>query len=235
MAMLAIFVLGWLVPLVLGIVRIASQKKYGGLLTWIGAVWGFLAVLGVAGIVIFFCMMNKRYEPQDFDPVSYKGKTGRIVIPHKGDGEITLSINEAQSLLGQSRNLRLTSTNGDFVAPAGKIQYISSIELTQTDEAGTRWKARTYVGVLDQDGNNAPTKLKEGQVLNLDIGQSLKAAMEVSPAAAGQVSMNMQITDNGKHSFTVSKDTPSLVRDKPKFQVLDSDGKVLWEDSLEYG
>lgn len=225
--------LGWLVPLVWGIVLLACNRRFGGLLLGIGAVWGALVIAGGIALAIFAARMNKEYSPETFDPSTYKGKTATIVIPHNGPGAIMLTIKESSSVLGQSRALNLNSTNGQFIAPAGRIEYVSMVEMRATDPAGTKWTARTWLGSHDE-GSNA-TELKEGQTLNLDVGPPFKAIIKPGTRPNGEVSMNLNITGLGEHSYTITADSPAVTSGSPSFQVLDESGKVLWEQNLEYG
>lgn len=162
-------------------------------------------------------------EYEDFNAATYTGKTGRIVIPHKAEATISrYYINQSNAAI---HVVRLNSTNGCFVAPVGKTSWY--ISLTKDDPDGTKWSAGASVSSNDME-------VKEDQVLNLDVGQSLKASIEVKPGTDGLVSMSLKVVDQTKRLFSISDNTPNQTKFKPGLQVLDLAGKVIWERALEF-
>jgi hypothetical protein len=80
-----VFVLGWILPLVQGIVRIRA----GGKGTWLIAfacVWAFVAI-GIAslGVCVYVAVRN-RLVSEELDMAAYGGPTGTIVSPYRSNG-----------------------------------------------------------------------------------------------------------------------------------------------------
>lgn len=221
----AFLLLGWLLPLVLGIVRIRRKGAGGVVLTVIGGVWG-LVVLGVVGLAVYevheYSRVSDSGKVVDFDPAQYQGQTGSIVLSHKG--ESTLEIGGRD---GGGR-MRLSTSNGVLSAPVGTYNLFS-YEAVGKDESGATWVAS---GSLSSRGRE-PISVKANSTQTLELGPPFKASVTVKSTGRGSATLDMSLKGCDGNQYTISKKGGR--GEPPSFQVLSKTGEVLWQGRFEYG
>ena len=122
----AVLLTGWVVPVIVGIIRL-RRRTGGPALLIIGGVW-FLGAAGVVGLgVVWYRTFSAGFAIKDFDPAGHAGQTGTVALPHKGESSLVVG-DEAQRT-----RLRLRVRDGAAVAPAGRFQVFS---YTATAKAG---------------------------------------------------------------------------------------------------
>ena len=217
LAVAAILLLGWSVPLGIGIVYLRRGTGGRGL-TVFGALWGLAAI----GLVALAIRAYQSARIEDFDPSAYHGQTGTIITAYKSDCSLIVS-NTATG-----KRMRLRGADGAAVAPVGTYR-IESYQAVAKDDQGDEWTASSYTApALNQDFALAADGTHE-----LDLGPPLTA----------QVMVNDD-DDNGKSSFDlkiVGRGGDYALRaggsrSHPlSFQILDQQGHELWQGNFEYG
>jgi hypothetical protein len=216
-----VFVLGWILPLVQGIVRIRA----GGKGTWLIAfacVWAFVAI-GIAslGVCVYVAVRN-RLVSEELDMAAYGGPTGTIVSPYRGESTLIVVTG------GEDREqVKVISNNGRFVVPAGQVE-VSFYEARKGDRFGVRWKAYTVSSGSTRKHLVVPAN---GECV-LDMGEPLTARINARRNGEGGCSMSFEVKDRNGAAFALD-----LVEGVApgEFQATDSSGKVVWTDTFPYG
>lgn len=222
--LLVVVLLGWLVPLIFGIVRSRGNKGGIGCIV-LGGVWGFLAIclFVLIGISWFsFSRVRKAWDPKDFDAASYEGALGRI--------EATPGDNATLVLQGGADGayVRVLITNGIAAAPSGSFS-IWSYELERKDESGSTWRASAQNPKGDSGKLNIPTN----GVARLTLGPPFEARVTTRAQAEGNRSFDLKIAGSSSNAFTV---TSSGGRSKPPgFEVVNATGVTVWSGNFAYG
>jgi len=153
-----------------------------------------------------------------FDPRTYKGPTGKIVVPTWKTAALTL-IREGGDSNGEM--LSVKTSDGTFTVPTGKYMVIN---LSQTVKDGA-------AGWTLSSSYEKPITLSRGSMVRLNAGQGLVGSVKVSQNGK-QVNMALEILGRGGDLCTISGPASS----KPAaFQVLSKQGKVLWSGKFEAG
>jgi hypothetical protein len=221
---LALFLLGWLVPLVIGIRR-SSRHSGGTALIIVGGVWGAAALGLIAlGAVAFigFSRATQRAEPKAFDTAAHAGAKGFLRTACTGATTLTV-----QDEAGGS-TLRLESTNGILAAPAGTLR-LQRFTTTATGADGATWTIAGYNFGRDVQTLTVPA---DGTA-DVALGPPYRAVVTPSKAGDGQQAFDLKITgvDGSRVSLYVQ-----AVRRKPlQFEVLDAAGRSVWSGNFEYG
>lgn len=213
------FLLGWIWPLVTGLVKRRRGEKATVWLV-LGAVWGVgsLAVSALIGLAIFSIMSFSGYmDATEFDAAAYEGPTATIVAPYKG--EATLTGNTADQ-----GSLRFQSSDGTFIVPAGEIAP-SAYAITEIDADGGYWHASwsLYPQKL------APFDLAEGGTAQFDRGPPLTMRVKRRELTGGNQNLGIEIFDRTGATVSVRG------AQKPAIQIIDESGEVAWSKTLEYG
>ncbi len=221
---LALFLLGWLVPLVIGIRR-SSRHRGGTALIIVGGVWG-AAALGLIALgavaAIGFSRVAQRAEPKVFDAAAHAGAKG--VIRTACTGGTTLTVQDDAG----SPPLRLESTNGVLASPAGTLR-LQHFTTAATGADGAAW---TVAGYNFSREIQTLTVLPNGTT-DVALGPPYRAVVTPSKAGDGQQAFDLKITgaDGSRVSLYVQ-----AVRRKPlQFEVLDAAGRSVWTGNFEYG
>jgi hypothetical protein len=154
-----------------------------------------------------------------FDPRTYKGPTGKIVVPTWKTANLTLMREGGSS---ESEILSVKTSDGTFTVPTGKYTVIS---LSQTVKDGA-------AGWTLSSSYEKPVSVSRGSVVRLNAGQQLVASVKVVESGRGRVNMDLQIVGRGGESCSISEIGSSKA---PGFQVLSKQGKVLWNGKFEAG
>ena len=147
-----------------------------------------------------------------FDPTEYKGATGTIILPYKGESALTLR--------GEKENIRLTTADGTFKAPTGDYA-VNSYEASSKDEKNVKWTASTYL-------YKTKISVKGGSSEELEIGPPFTASIDVKNRSDSQVSMTFNLKDKEGNSY-------SIYNSEPSFQVISQSGDAFWSGKFKFG
>jgi len=217
----AIFALGWIVLLILGIVKLKKGVKTAGtVLTILGSAWGFLVICTV-GVGIYFAMnMAKTLQGEPFDPSTYKGNMGKIVTPYHGPCHLNAKETATAKLW------RFSSQDGDFTAPVGNYQ-VAQFSAEAESENGTHNTANS----LFDPQNPTEIRVQKDSDSRLETGPPYTVSVDVGRERANNITFRLSYTDSSGHPSSVFYTD----REAPKFAVLDSAGNTLWTGAFEYG
>jgi len=218
----AAVLLGWLVPLIMGITR-ARRGRGGGRLIVAGGAWGLVAVGIAIWLVYSLVTLSSRFTPETFDPQEYAGETGKIVIAWQGPCELTLYPESGGEML------RLSSENGQFTAPTGR-HSIASWTLRATDQSGSEWS------VIGRPGYDWPEQKRTVGVnsttpAQIDLQLPLRASINAD-VGGDDVSMGFSLSDGAGGQYTISSGGRD---DPPGFEMMDGSGRVVLTGDFEYG
>ncbi|MBI5777934.1 MAG: hypothetical protein HZA49_00565 [Planctomycetes bacterium] len=210
-----------LVSIIMGIISLIMIRKSKGMLRgkgWAisGLLMGLIPLLLIGGLIIYGFVMaasaSRSYSAKPFDPSQYKGATGSIVLPYKGESVLTL--------YGKGESIRLTTADGTIKTPVGDYT-VSSYEASGQDEKNTKWTASSYP-------RSSRVVVKDGTPAHLAIGPPFMASVDVKSGPGNQVSMTFNLKDNAGNSFTIYNSEPS-------FQVISQSGDTLWQGKFQFG
>ncbi len=224
LAVAGLFLLGWLVPLGIGI-RLSSHRRGGTALIVVGGVWGAVAVSLVAmGAMFALGFRTMSSSPSDlkvFDAAAHAGPQG--LIRTAGTGATSLTVMDESG-----GTLRLESTNGILAAPAGTL-HLTQYAMTGSLPGGSGWTVSRY----GFSGGMERIAVPPGGTAEVALGPPYRAVVTVSKADDGRQTFDLQIssTDGNRVSlrFHGTRQTPL------QFEVLDAGGRRVWNGNFEYG
>ena len=224
----ACLVLGWIVPLVAGIVRLrrSGSDAVGLALTTVGRVWcvGGL-VLGVCGGMfwLMFRLGGPDSQIEQFDPSRHDGPMGAVVVPY--EGEALLHVTST----ADGKMMALSTGDGRFEAPVGEYR-LRGLTVKKTGEDNSQWEATT---LLAQDEPRQVSVRADGEA-SLDLGPPFTASIAVAAEPQNVVELDLEIADSQGCQYTIVKialgGTPP-----PRFEVRFSSGELVLEGQFEYG
>ena len=217
-----VFVLGWLVPLIMGIVRL-RRKSGGVVLTIVGGVWGVMA-LGMAGLsaYAYFGVYQKISPTRNavaFDAAKYNSPTGKIILPFKGKATLVVST------LDRKKKLRLSGSNGELVAPVGFLK-IESLKVTAKDSKNVQWT----IDFPYWSGRQREVYVQADGKTPLDL--TLTACISAEHAAPDVASFRLCALDCSGESYSIQAPRHESA---PGFEVLSRAGEVLWKGKFQAG
>lgn len=227
---MAILLLGWLLPLITGIVRL--KKKTGGKTRLvIGSVWAILAVILIAGITGYGKKIARDFNPEEFNPSEYTGSLGQVKITHKGESSLTL-----YDTAGNKR-IRFESSDGIFNVPPGNYAFLSwKAAVTVSDAVGAKWTASAghytpsfyaYEGKVFSVKANSTVELDEPVFKCFDETPELKITTKTDTKKKGNTGIGLDIT-------AAKCDIKYRKEDKPleaKIEITSEDGTVVHKDT----
>jgi hypothetical protein len=218
-ALVTAVLIGWLVPLIIGIVKLF--RRTGGIaLTIIGIMWALgamgLAVMGYVAI----SHLREALRVEDFDPAAFKGQTGSVTLPHQGESSLIVTDRKA------NKRLRLHVREGVAQAPVGDYK-VDSYEISMKDKAGVTWTASHY------SSPSQGLEISAASAAHLNLGPPFTARVEVNESPGGGTMLQFSLTGPGGESYVMmsGRGRPAL----PRFEVLDPSGQVVWQGRFEYG
>ena len=223
LGLLVVVLLGWLLPLVVGIVRTVRGQRSTGLIVFGGA-WGLFGAAGLGLLFVgalAFRTANRPTRTEVFDPATYEGPTGTIVVPFTARTQL--------SVIGQQSAVRqqLTATGGSLIAPAGSLT-VRSVDLTAADDSGAQWSASCFFRRQQQ------LNLAEGETQELKIGPPFTAKVIAKKTSDDMCTFDLKVTGTGGNGFTI-RQLGSAANKAPAFEVLNKDGEVVWQGDFKYG
>ncbi len=216
----AFFVLGWIVPLIIGLVRRKQGKSCTALIV-LGSVWGVMALLGagVIGLGVYaFSMAESRWQTEEFDPSAYEGETAILETAHKGNATLVARVGEGESY-------SFSTDDGSFLVPADVIKP-QSYSITAKGDDGKTWTASWWFYSAQNDPEADLTAVDRG---NLDVGPPIIVKPSRRVLSEGRQSIDVSFTDAAGRSVRLSPPKP------PVIQILDASGAAVWSHKMEYG
>ncbi len=214
--------LGWIVLLVIGIIRIKRRSRAGVVLTIIGGIWGLLA-LSLLGFGIYGYQRAMRVSRvEDFDLEQYEGEMGSIILPYKGESSLEVQNKESQ------KRMRLSTTNGVVLAPTGRYD-LCSYEVIDEDENGAKWMAQGSLYSL----KSREISVEADSTQDLEIGPAFTAKVTVKKKRQDEAVLDFKLIGRGGGNYTITR--MDKRRKAPGFQVVDKSGDILWQGKFEYG
>ena len=225
---LACLTLGWIVPLVIGAVRLRRSRSdpVGLAMTTVGRVWcvGGL-VLGVCGgtLSLMFSFVEPIDQIEQFDPTQYEGPMGALVVPYEGEATLTVAVSDDGEML------ELSADDGRFLAPVG--EYAAwTFAATKTDEDGSDWQATAFL-ISDEP---LPVSVRADSETALEIGPPFTASIVVNTKARDLLELDLEITDSQGHQYSIY--SLGLQNDPPHcFEARTSSGELVLTGEFEYG
>jgi uncharacterized membrane protein len=215
------FSFGWLIPLVIGLVK--WSRKTGGKGWLIGSgIWAVCALV-IVGLFIFSVVSaQRRYASEPFNQDSYKGDRATLVLPYSGSGTLSLR----QTDINKAWQVTFSDTNS-VVVPAGQLR-IGYLSYDMKDKKG-----EISGGMSCSFASNEELVAKAEDTLTLQGGPPLTAAIKAKRADGDKIRINYSLTDVAGNSISYwhmdSKDK------NPKFEAIGPDGSCFWSGQLEYG
>jgi hypothetical protein len=148
-----------------------------------------------------------------FDPTTYKGPTGKIVTPLRGDLSLMVYGHGPEGATGW---YRLTSKDGTFVSPAGDMSLGTCDQVVTCD--GSQWRLTSWVlQIVD---------VTPGSVSQVNIGPPYTASVHVDSTRDSRIRLSLGIHGRAEESCALTRDGRSDVHG---FQILAMNGQVLQE------
>ena len=213
--------IGWVVPLVIGIIRRSFGSRGVGWFVFSG-VWGF-AALCLIGLVGYSFHVARQYSKIEvFDARTHSGETGKIVLPFKGEVALVLRDTKNHKLL------QCAGKDGIVRAPTGNYG-LHHFEGYLVDEQNGRWTAGAYFVhnpagdfTLESNGEHA-----------IEAGPPFVARVVAATKGREEAEFNLELTGRGAGRYTITKDKEAL--GEPGFEVLSKSGEVLWRGNFKFG
>ncbi len=217
-AFAAIFLLGWIWPLVLGIKRTRKGNPSVPLIV-VGAVWGFLSISSMAlmGAGAFFIYeQSAQYSVKEFDPAECDGPTATITSKHEGESMLNAICGDEMYVFA--------SKDGSFIVPAVEITP-QSYSITAKKKGGVDWAAswRFY-----SNGEKHKFTPEAGGASELKWGPPLTAKIIMKGASAQTQKLDLKVTDSSGQDVRLSS------QEAPSFEILDDSGAVVWTYKMRY-
>lgn len=223
--LLGLFVLLWIPVLAVGIVLWRKGRLLPGIiLTVLGGGWGLCALAGVglatAGYLVARQQL-KSFAPVTFDPATYQGPVGTLVLDWTGPVNLIATARE-----GEGR-YALNGEGGKVVMPTGEFT-LDHLSLAQPPPAGG---GISWMASLSPQYQKpvAISVLVNGEV-PLAVGPPFRAKVEVRRQDNGKYACNLLISNAA--GMRVSIHPPG---GKPELRILDAKGEVLLKQNFEFG
>ena len=212
---------GWLIPLIVGIVK--WRRQTGGKWWLIASgVWCSLAAAWIGFCVFSALTVSRRYATEEFKLEDYTGDRATLVLPFSGSGTMSLR----QVATGKSLRVNFSNTNA-VVVPAGSLA-VWHLSYQDKDAAG-----------VVTGGMNCSLQSKEdivaqaNEVITLKGGLPLTASITAKKKPEDKLQIDYVLTDVAGNRISMTGG--SSENGNPKFQAIGLDGSCFWSGQLEYG
>jgi len=225
-AFLAVCTLGWLVPLVLGIVRTTKGRRSPGLIIF-GALWGcagiFIGGLAAVGVATFRNVQtHKAITP--FDSSQAGDQVATLSVPFEGDAELQFISKSGE----KTQTYTTKGENGALLVPVGEVTPIS-LTLTATDADGKTWNASTQF----KGRRRKLLTLAAGESRELQVGPPFEARVALSGESEGKQYFDLKVKGTGGNAVTIRRQ--GAANEAPSFEVVDEKDEVVWRGNFKYG
>ncbi|MHB0998798.1 MAG: hypothetical protein ACYC27_06090 [Armatimonadota bacterium] len=217
----AVLAVGWLVPLIMGIIRLKKGVRSAGLpLTIIGEIWGFFSIVIVGFTIYGFTMMSKAMDAEDFDPSDYQKPMGMIDLSYEGDFEIQLRKAENKKLIN------FKGEDGTVLAPTG-LYTPQSLDISMNDKQDREWIAHTYfTSKADQ------IQVTTDSPVSITAGPPFQVMVHMNKSGKNKINFDLGVKGSDGRSYDIN----CYEIDEPAgFVVLSKTGEKLWEGKFEAG
>lgn len=157
----------------------------------------------------------------NFDPKAYKGKTGKITVPYRGESAIVTALTEPGK---RTAYQKYDSKDGTFVVPVGRhrvMMYYAYVRSGRT----VSWSAAGRPRSLSAN-------VVAGRSVSVNIGPPITASIKAQQMGK-TLYLSLNMTGRGGEEAQINR---VIGRGKaPGFQVLSQQGKVLMQGSFRYG
>ena len=223
---LAVFALGWLVPLVIGIVRTAKGQSSPGLII-VGALWGcvglFMGGLGLLGFMTFRTA-RAHMDVESFDASLAGDQVATLSIPSEASAELRFVGKRGE----ETQTYAAKGENGAVLVPVGDITPIA-LTLTAADPDGKMWSASASF----QGRRRRQLTLAAGETRELGIGPPFEARVALSGVSGDQQHLDLKLKGAAGNAFTIRQQ--GVPGKAPSFEVIDEKGEVVWHGNFAYG
>jgi hypothetical protein len=211
--------LGWLAPLILGLVL------HRRMLVVIGGAWALASIALVAGLVFLGsrAFSGGGVRPQNFDAATYAGPTGCLAMAHHGPFRLLLRQHDAERDGGR---FFIEGEAGRALAPAGSL----TVEWLELRAPGPATGAATVAYSLGTAADKL--ELQAGRQLDLPYGPPFTAVITTARRPGGMLELNLKLTDAANRSVTFSGGDRQTA---PAFEAVAPSGDIFWRGSFEYG
>lgn len=227
---MAAVLLGWLVPLVAGLIAWRrGQRSLGRVMVGVSVAWGLLCLVLVGLPLLRLGEGTWQARSETFDPARHKGPVGKITIPYQGSAKLTLRpASTEQGKKKRPGRLVLTTADGTFLAPAGMYR-LSEISVSAKDEQGRLWEAQAPF----YERQNKDLEVIADQTVKLDAGPPFEVKVLVLDISGDSVVLDYDVRGLGGDGFRISQ--PDQHSTPPQFEVVNAKGQVVWSDKFEFG
>ncbi len=222
-----IVAVGWIVPLVLGIVGRRRGWASAGVWRMLAALWGAAAALlalAVGGFALLATRMAGSHAlsakaDRTFDPAAHDG--ARAAFRTAATGALECVVRDAAGTLW-----RCAASNGVMAVPAGALD-LRDCRVTAADAQGRQWTA-----VCRSPSESAVTVAADS-VQALPLGPPFQTAVNVdwSPVSP-RIQLAPVVADGAGNTYKISCEPAG---EAPSFQALDASNRVVWSNQFEYG
>lgn len=220
--------LGWLFPLVSGIVRMRRNKAGGKGRLVFGGIWGILAFFLASYAFTAARSVYKQYQAEDFNPGAYQqGDLGTVTLPFKGESSLVLY--EATG----GKQIRFKTSDGLFQVPAGEYRLSSwQGTLTATDDKKSKWtaSAKSYFPSGDKRVSVAAgstVELNDALFSCFNNAPELKIVTKPDPNKKGNTGIGLSIAA-GDVNLDYQKEGDPV---EAAVEIKAGDGKVVYKDT----
>lgn len=225
MAVMAVMAIGWIIPLVFGLVFVRRRRGLGITLLAVAGLWGFLAGSAVVGVVMLVRQQAKMFgEEQVFNPATHQGPTGTVIVAHKGTSSLTLFSAGAT----QPGRIRIDGKTSSLTVPVGTYS-LWNYEITELDATKHAWRASSILAGATT-GGLLVVNAKSSQTL--DVGPPLAAQVVIGASSKSKADFTLALRDKAGHSWSISGGAPEASKGSG-FEVRDKAGKVLWTGKFD--
>ena len=212
---------GWLIPLIVGIVK--WRRQTGGKWWLIASgVWCSLAAAWIGFCVFSALTVSRRYATEAFKLEDYTGDRATLVLPFTGTG--TLSIRQVAT--GKSLRVNFSDTNA-VVVPAGSLA-VWHLSYQDKDAAGV-----VTGGMNCSFASKEDIVAQANEVITLKGGLPLTASITAKKKPEDKLQIDYVLTDVAGNRISMTGG--SSENGNPKFQAIGLDGSCFWSGQLEYG
>ncbi len=209
---------GWLVVLIVGLVRL-DTPRVGRVLVTMGVLWG-VVILGV-GLRVADTLLpsvESAFGAKPFDAATYTGPKGSI------DPGIKDLRSMSAVFKTDGKTYSYSPKAGKIEMPAGQ-HHLVEIHLEKKDTAGAVWDA------TGTPRSAQPFEVKKGKTTKLPAQSEITAAVSLDMKSGRKLALSFALNDSSGAKWQLSGPPGS----DPRFVALDSKGKRVWQGKFAYG
>jgi hypothetical protein len=213
-----LLVVGWLVVLIVGLVRL-DTPRVGRILVTMGALWG-LVILGLGPRVVNTLAPSDEWADgtTPFNAATFTGPKGTV----------ELGIKDLKSISAFStkdmKTYSYSPKEGKIEMPAGQHRLIE-IHLAKADTRGNLWD------VTGSPRPGVPFEVKQGKTPKLPASGAITASLSLDMKSGRQLALSFALKDASGAKWRLSGPPGT----DPRFVALDKADKQVWQGKFAYG